>query len=112
MKIKTYITTTKEVEVDLEFPAFFKNPSCNQYIAVFDESDILKVWDSEKFSSIDQGTLEADYLKKEVIAAFQTWNVITREEFEIVYHKVMKLFALPVHIPKDESFVDTLKRVL
>ena len=93
IQLTTKRTETKEISVEITFPSFYKQD--NKYMAIIDESDIIKIWDSENFSSIDQGSFQADYLKREVVEAVSSWEKISEDEFRLIHEKTMKFF--PYH---------------
>ena len=77
MKIKQKVTTTKEVEIDIEFPAYFKNHG--NFIKCFNEA--RNVWIKEK--DICHNFLGLDYIIE------QNYQSSTPEEFNAAFESAI-----------------------
>jgi hypothetical protein len=110
MTIKTLVTETKEREVELELPAFFKDKLYGCALGIIDEDDVYKIYHTERYSSIQSGTTES--MRTDLQYATEE-NRITEEEFFDLYEKARKATDLnPRLVFKSNSMVDDLKDVL
>jgi len=103
--VTTKKTTTSVIEIPV--PSFYKSTDYNnKLLAIIDESDIIRIWNSDSFNNIDSGSIEAAYLRDEAVKAFETWEPISRDEFERALVSTIAKFSLP----KPELFVSDFNR--
>ena len=78
MQLKTTVSVQQEIEINLETPAFFKNPitSFNEMIGVLDECTITILMMND-YSSIKNEATEKSV--KEIKTAYDSWEHISEE---------------------------------
>ena len=91
MKLTSTISILQEVTVDLETPAFFKNPTTaySEYLAVIDECTI-DVLELSGAVSIRNSATENKV--REIKTAYDSWEHISEEEFFEALNKALKDF--------------------
>jgi len=91
MKLTSTISIQQEVTVDLETPAFFKNPTLAyvEFLAVIDECTI-EVLELSGQTSIKNSATESRV--REIKTAYDSWEHISEEEFFEALDKALKDF--------------------
>lgn len=91
LQLKTTVSVPTEVSIELETPAFFKNPitSFNEFIGVLDECTITVLLMND-YSSINNSATEKSV--KEIKRAYDHWEHISEEEFFEALDKALKDF--------------------
>jgi hypothetical protein len=92
MLLKSTVSIQQEVEINLETPAFFKNPLTflNEYLGVIDECTI-SMWSLDG----EQTTIKNTATEKSVSqikTAYDSWEHISEEEFFEALDKALKDF--------------------
>ena len=99
------IKVKKEIEetVNLELPAFFKNPKEQEYIGIPNEQQFIKF--SQGKTSASYVTTSLEWWKRELSEWVRTWNPISEEDFLLIHEDFLRLQSLkPVlaeHDPDD-----------
>src|SRR5688572_17116596 len=91
INLKTTVSVQQEVEINLETPAFFKNPitSFNEMIGVLDECTITILL-MEDYASVKNEATETRV--REIKTAYDSWEHISEEEFFENLDKALKDF--------------------
>jgi len=91
LNLKTTVSVPTEVSIELETPAFFKNPitSFKEMIGVLDECTITILM-MDDYSSIKNEATEKAV--KEIKKAYDSWEHISEEEFFENLDKALKDF--------------------
>src|SRR5688572_4629135 len=91
MQLKSTVSVQQEIEINIETPAFFKNPitSFNEYLGVIDECTITILL-MEDYASIKNSATEKEV--KEIKRAYDSWEHISEEEFFEALDKALKDF--------------------
>ena len=91
MKLKSVISILQEVEINLETPAFFKNPTTSyiEYIGIIEECTI-EILHLNGMVSIKNSATESRV--REIKTAYDSWEHISEEEFFEALDKALKDF--------------------
>ena len=91
MLLKSTVSVQQEIEINLETPAFFKNPisSFKEIIGVLDECTIGVLLINE-YTSITNESTEKSVAK--IKKAYDSWEHISEEEFFESLDKALKDF--------------------
>ena len=91
LNLKTTVSVPTEVSIELETPAFFKNPitAFNEFIGVLDECTITIIL-MENYSSLNNSATETKV--KDIKKAYDSWEHISEEEFFEALDKALKDF--------------------
>jgi len=92
INLKTTVSIQQEITLELETPAFFKNPLnfLNEYLGVMDECTI-SMWTLAG----EQTTIKNKATEKcvsEIKTAYDSWEHISEEEFFEALNKALKDF--------------------
>ncbi len=92
LNLKTTVSVPTEVSIELETPAFFKNPigSFKEFIGVFDECTISIILIDDSYTSLRNEATEK--MLKEIKHALDHWEHISEEEFFEALDKALKDF--------------------
>lgn len=92
MLLKSTVSIPQEISIELETPAFFKNPLgfLNEYLGVMDECTI-SMWslDGEQTTIKNKAT---EKCVSEIKIAYDSWEHISEEEFFEALDKALKDF--------------------
>jgi len=96
INLKTTVSVPTEVSIELETPAFFKNPLTylNEYLGVMDECTI-SMWTLAG----EQTTIKNKATEKsvsEIKAAYDSWEHISEEEFFEALNKALADFNFKI----------------
>ncbi len=91
MQLKSTVSVLQEVEINLDTPAFFKNPisSFKEFIGVFEECTISIILIDNYTSLRNQAT---EKMVREIKTAYDSWEHISEEEFFEALDKALKDF--------------------
>ena len=91
LNLKTTVSVPTEVEINIEYPAFFKNPTSayQEYLAVIEECTIEVLFLSGNVSIKNFATEERI---REIKNALDHWEHIAEEEFFDALNKALKDF--------------------
>lgn len=90
MKIKQFIKTEREVEVDL--PAFWGNNDHTEFLAVINEETVIHIKRWEGYKLIQSATVS---VKGDAITdAYQNWISISETEFLEVHESFLQSLSL------------------
>ena|SRR5688572_23797888 len=91
MQLKTTVSVQQEIEINLETPAFFKNPTTAyiEFMAVLDECTI-EILELSGNTSIKNSATETRV--REIKTAYDSWEHISEEEFFEALDKALKDF--------------------
>jgi len=92
LNLKTTVSVPTEVSIELETPAFFKNPTTylNEYLAVIEECTI-ELWSLEGKQTTIKNYATEDRIS-EIKNALDYWEHISEEEFFEALNKALKDF--------------------
>lgn len=91
LNLKSTISVQQEIEINIESPAFFKNPTSayQEYLAVIEECTIEVLFLSSTISVKNFATEER---VREIKTAYDKWEHISEEEFFEALNKALKDF--------------------
>jgi len=92
MKLTVNKTQYVEETVEVTFPSFFKDEVGIKWIALFDESEAFRVWDSSNITELS--AYNVDFLFK-IESSFLSWERISEMEFRLACSVVLKKLSLP-----------------
>ncbi len=92
LNLKSTISVQQEIEINIESPAFFKNPSSylNEYLGVIEECTI-EMWSLEGKQTTIKNFATEDRIS-EIKNALDKWEHISEEEFMEALNKALKDF--------------------
>lgn len=109
MKIKTNITETREV--DIELPVFRKEIGygSTSYLAVIEASHVHTIYSNKEAGHTTVTTCEFWIKETDVVKAVNTWEEVTEEEFLEAHETALKSLSLrPVLCEIDREIEDEL----
>lgn len=101
MKFET--TTTEKREIEIPVPSFYKDSQCsesiNDMIGIIDESTIVRVWESEKRTAVEN--YDVNLNSNEIVRAFHNYKPITEEQFLTAYNRALNSMSLTPELAKE-----------
>jgi len=94
MKFRT--TQTKETEIEIPIPSFWKDANCHEsirdYRAILDEKTYCHVWESERRTMIENSDI--DLMDSNIIEAHLKWQPVPEDEFMYHYNRALHSLSL------------------
>ena len=99
MLLKT--STTKEIEIDVPIPSFFRQNGYHR--AILSETDYRQIFDLAGRVSVSMDDINSLGNKRDIVESFEYWEKISEEEFYQKWQSVLASMSLSPVLVETEN---------